>query len=776
MAIRIPDNLMNRPNTPGGMSDGTENVTRAFGNRTEQFASYQEVQRGFGGVANEAAGMENRAAAQAAEQISASVQDTLQYVENIKLADEDSRQKSLFLRAEASAQELRKTLRADPNLAKQSEDVQQAAYEIQRDLMLDKLVQSEGFSQPKVKKLVKQNAMIFRQQDSTDYNQRVLIPQMVEARKQRDGEDVSNIVGTAMVAQSPEATAKAVGLIQQRYRSPEAYATYGAVNAQAFEANAINALTKGVTDSFLKQSDDVFADATKKFGLEGVIEREAINDGPIALTIADQLLKQELNLVNAGVSEGDRLLARENYQKTLQQAARAAIGTHNEAYKAARKEQIELQESVITMMGDSMVMRASSGQVNDALINKAMTSTLRSLGIDPVAAAEGKLTDPDQIKLHHKVITQVARVNGEQKSFEREQRRLASERQTRQLISELRVDNGIAISAGSADTLWRKNGALQSFIDGGNKLTPMHLQAIEKAGAVPTSVTGSIQQDLRSSNPQVQARGVENLRALKSHSAKTQGALYRDLPDDFAGVINRLDSGWSTQEALGFITRPRNAPDVEKKLKTEALKTANTKIADSVLKDADLSPSNMSTAMKDAMNTQWADAYARANGDTKLARDLFKQDIAKNRNVGVSQFSGKVEQFPITNFAPKETITKIINENFPETKGKDVLPIYSGTKRQGGQEIPTYDIYVKEDGVLTRVTTEQKQFYTTKEEVVAVTEKDREAEVQKAVDAGLARKADAQRIIDKMNATGGVGKLRNNKIFTPVEPVKKQGN
>lgn len=165
---------------------------------------------------------------------------------------------------------------------------------------------------------------------------------------------------------------------------------------------------------------------------------------------------------------------------------------------------------MITMMGDSLFIRASSGGVSDALINKSVTSTLRGLGIDPVAAAEGKLTDPDQIKLYHKVVTQIARVNGEQKSYEREQKRLASDRLTRQTLSELRVDNGIAISAGSAETLWQRNGALKSFIEGGNKLTPTHLQAIEKAGAVPTSVIGSIQQDLRSSNPQIQARGVEN--------------------------------------------------------------------------------------------------------------------------------------------------------------------------------------------------------------------------------------------------------------------------
>ncbi|WP_332751814.1 hypothetical protein [Hydrogenophaga sp.] len=439
MAIKIPDNLMNRPNSPGGMSDGTENVTRAFGNRTEQAAGFDDVQRGWGGVANEAAGMENRAAAQAAQQVTSSVVDAVQYVENIKLADEDSRQKSLFLRAEAKAQELRETLRADPNLASQSEDVQQMAYEVQRDVMLDQMVQSEGFSQPKIKKLVKDNSSIFRTSDSNDYNQRVLVPQMVAARKLRDGEDVGNIVGTAMAAQSPEATAKAVGLIAERYRTPEAYATYGAVNAQAFEQTALNTLKKGISDAFIKQADDVMADAPKQLGLEGPLTKDAVTEGPMAQMIVDQLLKQELNLVKAGATDGERFLARENFQKTLQQAARASIATHNEAWKAQEKERKELNVSMITAMGDTLFINASSGRASEALINKAANATLRGLGIDPVAAAEGRLTDPEQIKLHHGVITQVARVTAEQRRVQRENARNARDIESLRLQREASI-------------------------------------------------------------------------------------------------------------------------------------------------------------------------------------------------------------------------------------------------------------------------------------------------------------------------------------------------
>lgn len=311
--------------------------------------------------------------------------------------------------------------------------------------------------------------------------------------------------------------------------------------------------------------------------------------------------------------------------------------------------------------------------------------------------------------------------------------------------------------------MWKKNGALQSFIDGGNKLAPTHLQAIEKAGAVPTSVLGSIQSDIRSSNPQIQARGVENLRAIKSHSARTQTALYRDLPDDFAGVINRLDSGWSTKEALTFLTRPRDTPDVEKKLKTEAGKKTNLEEANKVLRSAKLEPTNMSTSVRDQLHTQWEDAFARAKGDPKLAADLYKQDIAKNRKVGVSTFTNKVEQYPITNFAPKQTITDIVNEQFPETKGKEFIPVFSGLKRIDGEEQPTYDIFIKEDGNLSRITNEGRQFYTTREEVAAIVTKQRDAAVDVEVQKALKRKADTQAAIDRNEARGGVAALRARK-------------
>lgn len=440
MAIKVPDNLMNRPMSPGGQSDGSEYVTRQFGNRDMQVSGTPNVPSGWGGVANLSAGAEWQVRARAVEQVTASVQDTLQYIENIKLADEDSRQKSMFLRMGAKTEELRKNLRADPNLSKQSEDVQQAAYEIQRDAMIDAELQKESFSNPKIRKLVDDNVAQFRASDTSDYYHKVLVPSMVQARKQRDQEDVGNLVGTAMAAMTPEATGKAATVINERFTSPEAYATYGANNAEALRTEAMRQLTHGVTTAFMKRADDEYVDIARKLGLTGPVLNEAITSGPIADKISDDIVKLDSMLMQAGANEGERLLAREAYQKTAQQAAKAAISSHNQAWEAQQREIHERNQGAITSMGDSLFIMASSGKASDSVVNKHVNQTLRAIGIDPVEAAEGRLTDPAQIKLYHGVVSQVARVNSEQRRVEREIRTEQRSIETLRLQREMAIN------------------------------------------------------------------------------------------------------------------------------------------------------------------------------------------------------------------------------------------------------------------------------------------------------------------------------------------------
>lgn len=439
MALKLPDNLMNRPMTPGGLSDGTENIARQFGNRVEQAAGAPSAPSGWGGVANQAAGMEKQAWGQALQTVSKSVQDSVGYIEDIKLADEDSRQKSMFYKIGAQTEELRKNLRADPNLSKQSEDVQQAAYEIQRDTMIDNIVQSESFSNRQIQKLVADNVTSFRATDTSDYNNKILIPSMVQARKQRDGEDVASIVGAAQIAQSPETAAKAAALITDRYTSPDAAATYGAVNAEGMRLNAMRVLHEGLITSALKTADDEFAGAPSKLGMTGLVLGEALKTGPIANMIKDRVAKLDNILIAAGASEGERFIARENYQKTAEMNARAAVQTHNEAVKVQLKEENELKLSYVTKLGDGLFSAAGDGKLTSTMVTTSVNNTLRMLGIDPVAAASNTLTDPAQVKLHHAIITQVTKAENQQKTVRREQARDARQIESLRLQHEMMI-------------------------------------------------------------------------------------------------------------------------------------------------------------------------------------------------------------------------------------------------------------------------------------------------------------------------------------------------
>ena len=332
------------------------------------------------------------------------------------------------------------------------------------------------------------------------------------------------------------------------------------------------------------------------------------------------------------------------------------------------------------------------------------------------------------------------RVDSERVGYEREQRRLASDRKTRETIAEMRMDNGIAVSSSSAEQVFKKNGVLKSFFDGGQVVGQGFVQELDKAGAVPTSVIASITTDLRSSDPRTQQRGVNNLRVIKGFSAKTQNALLRDLPDEYAGVINRLELGQTTQEALSFLTRQRATPDVEKKLKNEASTKELRNTADSVLKDQNWNPKDMSLGMREQFQEQWEDAYARSGGDTKLAADLFRQDLAKNRKVGKSEFTGKIEQYPASNFGGKDVVTAIINRDLPATKGKDVMPVFNGMIVVNGKEVPTYRVFTNEDGLLTEATKDGAPFYMTDEDTAALVETKRVEKLDASVAEALKRK------------------------------------
>lgn len=724
MAIKITDNLLTRPLLPGGQSDGAEGVTRQFGNQVEQFSRLPNAPQGWGGVPNRYAGAENRAAAQAAQAIASEATNVVRYMDDLRTAEEDSRAKLMYLEIDKEDAAIRSKLDADPEYAKKTTTEQQSIYELERDIAIDRIQQSNGFNQPRVVRSVKENIATYKARSSEQYREQVVKPRVVAQSKINDAASDGLVIDKVTIDPTVDNVAAAAQNINERYDSPSAYAVYGAQTANTLKLQAINKLRDATLNAFgetLEKSP--LAQLTG-----GEISTEDLTTGTVSLLVQDQKLRAANVLSQLPVTESDRLVLQNKVDKYIDQFAKASVSDHNKIVREAERAQKERVQEQVDTMRVSLSMQARNGALN----SKQLLAAYNKMAEHP-----DFVDNPDAQKRLYIAFDQI---DAERTGYEREQRRLASERKTRETIASMRMDNGIGVSASAADQHWRKTGILQSFFDGGNVVGQTHLQEIAKAGAVPTSVMDSINADLRSSDSQVQQRGVNNLKAIKGYSSKTQNALYKDLPDEFAGVINRLESGWTTKEALGFLTRQRPTPDVEKKLKNDARKKEPTAAADSVLRDHGWNPKDMSLPMREELHQQWGDAYSRAGGDVKLAQDLYRQDLAKNRRVGKSEFTGKIEQYPATNFASKDVVTQIMNRDLPQTTGKEAFPVYNGLIIVSGQEVPTYRVFIKEDGTVTEATSDSQPFYMTHEDTAALIEADAEKKRNAAVSKALERK------------------------------------
>lgn len=668
MTIRITDNLLTKPLYPGGQSDGTESVTRQFGNRTEQFAQMPNVPNGWGGAVNRYAGSEYKALAaneqkhadnarieaqgvarqaeantQAAQAVESSVQNVVQYMEAAKLADADSRQKSRFLRIQADAKELRRTLASDLNLANQSIEVQQMAYEMQRDIMVEKHIAEEDFTHPKVRRLVDDKVQQFKMLDSDDYNERVLIPAMVNSRKQRNSEDVATIVGTAMVEQTPEATAKAASIIENTFSTEDANATYTAAGAAQLKIAALGTLKKGLVNSFLTKADDDLIDIGTKVGIQGIITRTDIESGRISLLIEDKLFQLDQNLIQAGANESERFLEREKYQKTLKTAARSSAATHNEAYKAAVKEQNELRESSVIAMGDSLFERASRGAASESLINKTSNQALRDLGIDPVAAAEGKLTDPDQIKLSHKVLTQVTRARSEQRRVQRENERDSRDREMMRLQQELLIMPSTQKGSNVTFTDFAKSNGLSDkpvlayspeewgkFNTYMQRASPTHL---------PAAVEQAITYGLNSNDPIAAKQGLlayENL-------VKNAPGLAAQVPVRYREIALRLREGQDLNAARAAVDADAlRTPDQKKAINTTATKTMEEwKKGDAHPIAKEMGVKHLPPAILALADREYTDAIARGESPEVAKQTMMAKVAARASTTTLMSPDGK---------------------------------------------------------------------------------------------------------------------------------------
>lgn len=699
MSLRLPDNLMVRPLQPGGISDGSEYVTRTFGNRDEQMAAAPNAPAGFSGAVNQAAGAEGQAFAKAAESINTSIQDTAAYFDNLHAADDDAKAQLLDLGIKKGTAELRDKQAKDPVFTAKSVDEQQNLYAFERDIMVDDLKLKHGLTHKKVVKAVDLGIERYKMSDTADYRDRVVIPRVVERRQLIDGQLDKSTVEAVVVAPTAENTAAAAKEITERYSSPQALALYTVTTAEKMKLRALGALSEGVMNS----ARDKLAESPMMNPTGGAITAEDFASGAYRQQVLDEKGRLSVLLQALPISEQERTVMRMQGEKYIEQQAKLTATGHNKVVKEAEKVRVDEAKDQIDTYRSQLGIAAMEGKLSGAQAHASYTKMIA----DPLIKSDPQLVKAATQAYEH-VVSKL-------KERESEQRRAATERKVTQTLNELRIANQIAVSGAGADGVWKRDGTLQTFFTGGNVLTPALLGKVAEAGSVPSSVIGSIQYDLRSSDPKVQQRGVQNMMALKNHSARTQAALYKDMPEGFSGVVQSLEAGKSLQDSLAFLSRPRQPPDVDAKLRTEAHSRTNKAEFDAALKKVPgFNTSKMSTATRAVFEGQWAEAFSQANGNLALAKSLFGESAAKSKNYGRSEFTDAVEQYPATRFVPKETVTAMVYQDFPETKGKVIKPFFSGVMTPDGK--PTYDVYVEDkNGLLTPVTTPQRRFYMTDE-------------------------------------------------------------
>ncbi len=329
MAIKITDNLLSKPLYAGGQSDGTENVTRQFGNQTEQHSRLPGAPEGWGGVANRYAGAEDKATAQAFQAVAASVQDTVQYMDALQTAEEDSSAKRMNLEIDKRDSEIRTKLDADPEYAKRNTTDQQSIYESERDLAIDEIRQGYNFTKPKIIRQVDDNLAIYKAAASEQYREKVVKPRVIAQNKLNDSASDDLVIDKVTIEPTPENIAGAAKNILERYNSPTAYATYGAAGANALKVQAIAKLQSATLTGFQETLEG--SQLAKLSGPE--IDTENFTTGAVSLLVKDQKLRAAQVIDQLPLNETERQILKNKAEKYVDQFAKASVIDHNRIVK-----------------------------------------------------------------------------------------------------------------------------------------------------------------------------------------------------------------------------------------------------------------------------------------------------------------------------------------------------------------------------------------------------------------------------------------------------------
>jgi len=527
MAIKITDNMMNRPMEPGSGVRGLDlQPERVFGNAVAPVAQSPNVVAGVGGPRNMAAGKDAEAAAQAFGAIGQSLTSASDYIDKLQTAEEDSRASAAMLDIRVKEQGIRKALGDQAAVENWSSEDYKQRYTDALEAARDETFSNLGLSKKAVVNHYDQQWKKVAFEYGAQFDEQVIKPRAVAQVADNAQKTGDAIVAEAISTGTVEAVAAAADKAQKFAMSPQVVAVIGPVKAQALAENIKTRAGQAVLERKLDTLTDL--ERGPLAGLTG----DGIND---LATLGDAKSQMHFYLDSIDMAPDTREQLRSKYDDMLDRSFKAkqkniAQDTKDriDAERAARKYTIDM---VDVGLGSLAADRKLTPTVLEQRVNQLLK--------DPSISS-----DPDAVlqvgKMRNKYLDDVRRY-----------------REHLESMAATKATNMFPTSQKAVDDNWKEFSRTQL---GGKTYAQLDSAGFEKVGAwirdtrplyLPKEIDSALSYGLLSRDKAEFNRSYTLFQQLKQQAPHLVGFLDKRALD----MAERVGSGQTYEQAYQAATR-----------------------------------------------------------------------------------------------------------------------------------------------------------------------------------------------------------------------------
>lgn len=378
MAIRITDNVMNRPMSPGEGPRGLDaSPERVLGNSIAPAQAVPQVNQAAGPYA----GMSNPMAARTAEmegqmwqQTAKVVEDTALRFEALKMADEDQRGTTASIKIRERERDLRKTLAGESAANNWSADEEQSQYSERLQKIRDEEFEAAGIQHPRLAKKYEQDWEVIKSNYALDYQTKAIQPRIVANAQKSVQSNLQSELKSVADEGTVESAQSAMTNIDKYLANPAVVAVLGPEEVQRQR----NVALKAVVNTVLAKTQDRLLDIDRGPLLD--MSGDAINDQVLVHDVRSQI---DYVLDNLPMDADDREKLRLGLHRDLDQKAEAKrVDIRQEA---AEKERAT-KESTRLLVGQADVQlgeAAAQDNLSRSKLESVISSLRKALPEDP---------------------------------------------------------------------------------------------------------------------------------------------------------------------------------------------------------------------------------------------------------------------------------------------------------------------------------------------------------------------------------------------------------